>query len=69
MMTLLNDIRSFYKLESDTLSDKLIEILVKFWITVLATLAVGGWFTILINWILNPNMWDNVTFGLIDYIP
>ena len=45
------------------------EYLVAFWITGLAALAVGGWFTLVINFILDPSMFNNVTWGLIDYIP
>ena len=46
-----------------------LEYLMAFWISGLALLAVGGWFTLVVNFILNPGMFDNVTWGLIDYIP
>lgn len=45
------------------------EYTIAFWITGLAVLAIGGWFTLLINFILNPTMFNGVQFGLIDYIP
>ena len=46
-----------------------LEYIMAFWISGLALLAVGGWFTLVVNFILNPSMFDNVTWGLIDYIP
>ena len=46
-----------------------LEYLMAFWVTGLAVLAIGGWFTLAINFILNPSMFDHVTWGLIDYIP
>ena len=46
-----------------------LEYLIALWVTGLAVLAVGGWFGLMIKWILNPNMFDGVQFGLIDYIP
>jgi len=45
-----------------------LEYLIAFWISGLAVLAIGGWFTLVVNWIMNPSMFDGVKFGLIDYI-
>ena len=50
-------------------SNSALEYVVAFWLTSLAVLAVGGWLTLVVNFILNPSMFDNVTWGLIDYIP
>ena len=50
-------------------SNSVLEYVVAFWLTSLAVLAVGGWLTLVVNFILNPSMFDNVTWGLIDYIP
>ena len=46
-----------------------LEYLIAFWVTGLAALAIGGWLTLVVNFILNPTMFNNVTWGLIDYIP
>ena len=62
---LLNN--SFVELWKDANSP--LEYLMAFWVTGLAVLAVGGWFTLVVNFILNPSMFDHVTWGLIDYIP
>jgi len=43
-----------------------LEYLIAFWITGLAILAVTGWLVLVTNFILNPSMFDNVTWGLID---
>ena len=39
-----------------------------FWISGLATLAVTTWLYLVANFIMNPSMFNNVTWGLIDYI-
>jgi|LauGreDrversion4_2_1035121.scaffolds.fasta_scaffold607623_2 hypothetical protein len=36
------------------------------WVTSLAVLAIGGWLTLVVHWIMNPNMWDGVQFGIYD---
>ena len=46
-----------------------LEYLVALWISGLFVLAVGGWFTLLVNFIMNPSMFNGIQFGLIDYIP
>ena len=46
-----------------------LEYLLAFWVSGLAALAVGGWLTLVVNFILNPSMFNHVTGGLIDYIP
>lgn len=46
-----------------------LEYLVAFWISGLAALAVGGWITLVAHWVMNPNMWDGVQFGIYDYLP
>ena len=43
-----------------------LEYLVALWITGLASLAISGWLYLVINFILDPSMFDNVTWGLID---
>ena len=43
-----------------------LEYLVALWITGLASLAITGWLYLVTNFILNPSMFDNVTWGLID---
>ena len=45
-----------------------LEYLVALWISGLAVLAVGGWLVLVIRFILNPSMFNGVSFGLIDYI-
>ena len=45
-----------------------LEYLVAFWITGLGLLAVSMWLVLVIRFIMNPSMFDGVTWGLIDYI-
>ena len=45
-----------------------IEYVVALWVTGLATLAVTGWIYLVSNFMLNPSMFDNVSFGIFDYI-
>ena len=47
-------------------ANSFLEYLVAFWITGLALLAIGGWITLVAHWIMNPNMWDGVQFGIYD---
>ena len=58
-----NDIVNLWKEASSPL-----EYLVALWISGLVVLAIGGWFTLVVKWIMNPSMFDGVQFGLIDYI-
>jgi hypothetical protein len=59
-----NDIVDLWKDASSPL-----EYLVAVWITGLAGIAITGWTYLMIRFILNPGMFDHVTWGLIDYIP
>ena len=45
-----------------------LEYLVAFWISGLSLLAVSMWLVLVIRFIMNPSMFDGVTWGLIDYI-
>jgi len=45
-----------------------IEYIVAIWVTGLATLAVTGWIYLVSNFMLNPSIFDNVSFGVFDYI-
>jgi hypothetical protein len=45
---------------------KIIEFIIKIWISLLILIVIVGWLTIVIATIINPNIWDNVQFGLID---
>ena len=45
-----------------------IEYVVALWVTGLATLAVTSWIYLVSNFILNPSMFNNVSFGVFDYI-
>ena len=47
-------------------ANSFLEYLVAFWITGLALLAIGGWIALVAHWIMNPNMWDGVQFGIYD---
>lgn len=66
MIGLLRDIGNFYRWQSDTTSQRIIEVLIKLWITGLFILFVVGWTTLVVHWIMNPNMWDGVQFGIYD---
>ena len=45
-----------------------LEYLVALWISGLGLLAVSMWLVLVIRFIMNPSMFDGVTWGLIDYI-
>ena len=66
MKSLLGELISFYAWQTETKFDRFIEVLVKLFITFLALLAIGGWLVLVIHWIMNPNMWDGVQFGIYD---
>lgn len=40
--------------------------LMALWVTSLLLLFVFGFTFLVINWIMNPTMWDNVQFGIYD---
>ena len=66
MKGLLIELISFYNWQSETTFDRFIEVLVKLWITGLFILFVIGWTGLIVHWIMNPNMWDGVQFGIYD---
>ena len=66
MKGLLVELISFYSWKTETTFDRFIEVLVKLWITGLFILFVVGWTSLVVHWIMNPNMWDGVTFGIYD---
>ena len=66
MKDMLIAIKEFYSWETETTKDRVIEVISKFWITVLGLVAVIGWLTIVGATIMNPSMWDNVQFGIYD---
>ena len=66
MKSLLGELISFYTWETETIFDRFLEVLVKLLITFLAVLAIGGWLALVFHWIMNPNMWDGVQFGIYD---
>lgn len=43
--------------------------LMAFWATSLMLIASTSWLYLVTRFIMNPSMFDNVTWGLIDYIP
>lgn len=40
--------------------------LVSLWVTGLFLLFIFGFVFLIINWVSNPSMWDNVQFGIYD---
>jgi hypothetical protein len=66
MKGLLNQLISFYSWQTDTISDRILEVITKLWITGLFILFVIGWTSLVVHWIMNPNMWDGVQFGIYD---
>jgi len=46
-----------------------LEYLLAFWVSGLAALAIGGWLVLVVNFIMNPSMFDHVTWGIYDYLP
>ena len=66
MKSLLGELISFYSWQTETTFDRFIEVLVKLWISGLFILFVVGWTSLVVHWIMNPNMWNGVTFGIYD---
>jgi hypothetical protein len=66
MKGLLSQLKSFYSWQTDTVSDRILEVITKLWITGLFILFVIGWTSLVVYWIMNPNMWDGVQFGIYD---
>ena len=46
-----------------------LEYLLAFWVSGLAALAIGGWLVLVVNFIMNPSMFDHVSWGIYDYLP
>jgi len=61
-------ILSFYKLEQDNLISKTIEVIFKAWITFLFVLATLGIVKLAFELLTNPTQFNNLTFGVFDYI-
>jgi hypothetical protein len=59
-------IKEFFTLKSETILNKIIEVIIKLWMVSLVIVFVVGWLTVVILTIKNPNIWDGVQFGLID---
>jgi hypothetical protein len=66
MSKLSLQIKEFFTLESETILNKIIEVIVKLCMVSLVIVFVVGWLTVVIATIKNPNIWDGVQFGLID---
>ena len=66
MKGLLSQLISFYAWQTDTISDRILEVILKFWVTALFILFVIGWTSLVVHWIMNPTMWDGVQFGIYD---
>jgi hypothetical protein len=66
MRGLLGELVSFYTWQTETTFDRFIEVLLKLWMTGLFILFVVGWTALVVHWIMNPNMWDGVQFGIYD---
>ena len=66
MKSLLGELISFYSWQTETTFDRFIEVLVKLWISGLFILFVVGWTSLVVHWIMNPTMWNGVTFGIYD---
>ena len=65
---LFHKLFKFYKLESKTLKDKIIEIILKAGITFLVAIFAVGWTTLVFELITNPYRFNNASFGIFDYI-
>jgi hypothetical protein len=59
-------IKEFFTLKSETILNKIIEVIIKLWMVSLVIVFVVGWLTVVILTIKNPKIWDGVQFGLID---
>lgn len=57
-----NDVVNLWK-EASTL----LEYLVVFWLTALILISISGFVLLIIKWILDPTMWDNIQFVIYDY--
>lgn len=61
-------ILSFYKLEQNSLTGKISEVIIKTWVVFLFVLATSGIAKLIFELITNPSQFDNATFGVFDYI-
>lgn len=68
MSNLTQQISEFFTLKSETILNKIIEVIIKLWMVSLVLVFVIGWLAIVGATIKNPDMWDNTQFGLIDTI-
>lgn len=66
MKGLLNELILFYSWQTNTVWDRILEVILKFWMTVLFIIFVVGWTTLVVHFIMNPSMFDNVQFGIYD---
>ena len=53
-------------MKETTLFRKILGLIILFWVSSLFLLFVVGWTTLVVNFILNPHMMDNVTWGIYD---
>ena len=61
-------ILSFYKLEQNSLTGKISEVIIKTWITFLFLLAIMGITNIIFELITNPSQFSTAQFGVFDYL-
>ena len=66
MNNLLRLLKSFYSWESTKFSDRIVEVFTKTWITILFLLFIYGWTILVINFILDPTMFNDVQYGIFD---
>ena len=59
---------SFYKLEQNSLTGKISEVIIKAWVTFLLVLATSGILKLIFELITNPSQFSNVSFGIFDYL-
>jgi hypothetical protein len=62
-MLLNNDVVQLWK-EANTF----LEYVIALWFTIMVAIAAGGFSYLIVKWIMNPNMWDGVQFGIYDYL-
>ena len=62
-LLLNNDVIQLWK-EANTF----LEYIVALWFTIMVIIAASGISYLIVKWIMNPTMWDNVQFGIYDYL-
>jgi|TARA_B110000977_G_C10685279_1_gene341236 hypothetical protein len=65
---LFSRLSQFYRFETQTLGDKIVEAIAKAAVTFLVAIFVVGWSTLVFELVTDPSQFSNTSFGIFDYI-